>query len=139
MINYTEKGAGMHQTIYDAGYRLENIDGVWISDNDTAVQIIIDNYDPIPEYKAEKIAELKQEAVDRANTKYSNINSFDDMLMIRDIVLSINAGSRTLTTGIQFIADIYQAGSAASSVINAMTLETDIKNYDVVNTPAWPV
>ena len=45
----------------------------------------------------------------------------------------------TSTTGIQFIADIYQAGDSARTAINAMTVDADIKNYDVVNTPSWPV
>jgi hypothetical protein len=49
MINYTEKGSGLHQAIRKAGYSLREENGVFVSDNDEAVQAIIDAYDPIPE------------------------------------------------------------------------------------------
>jgi Concanavalin A-like lectin/glucanases superfamily/Pectinesterase len=44
MINYTEKGYGMHQAVEAAGYILYQLDGVWYSDDDVAVQAIIDAY-----------------------------------------------------------------------------------------------
>ena len=47
-INYTEKGIGLHASIRDAGYSLENVDGVWVSSNDIAVQAIIDSFNPLP-------------------------------------------------------------------------------------------
>ena len=64
MIEYIEKGIGLHEAIAAAGYRLEDIDGVWVSwrrtadgwlsdaEADAAVQAIIDAYvpvDPVPE------------------------------------------------------------------------------------------
>ena len=44
MINYIEKGAGLHRAVSDAGHWLEQRDGVWISSDDDAVQRIIDGY-----------------------------------------------------------------------------------------------
>lgn len=44
MINYTEKGIGLHEAIQAAGHWLAQHDGVWVSDNDVAVQAIIDGY-----------------------------------------------------------------------------------------------
>lgn len=44
MIRYTEKGYGLHLAIQAAGHWLMQIDGVWKSDDDEAVQTIIDNY-----------------------------------------------------------------------------------------------
>jgi hypothetical protein len=44
MINYIEKGYGLHEEIERQGYTLAQIDGVWVSSNDEAVQLIIDNY-----------------------------------------------------------------------------------------------
>jgi hypothetical protein len=44
MIQYTEKGHGMHQAIAAAGHWLEQIDGDWVSSADAAVQTIIDTY-----------------------------------------------------------------------------------------------
>ena len=44
MIDYIEKGPGLHRAIRDAGHWLEQRDGVWISSDDIAVQAIIDWY-----------------------------------------------------------------------------------------------
>jgi hypothetical protein len=43
-INYTEKGAGLHDAIAAAGHWLAQIDGVWQSSDAAAVQAIIDDY-----------------------------------------------------------------------------------------------
>jgi len=43
-INYIEKGYGLHQEISRQGHSLSEINGVWMSSNDDAVQAIIDNY-----------------------------------------------------------------------------------------------
>lgn len=44
MIDYQEKGAGLHRAISDAGHWLMEMDGVWVSSDDIAVQVIIDGY-----------------------------------------------------------------------------------------------
>jgi hypothetical protein len=44
MINYIEKGYGLHEEIERQGHTLAQIDGVWVSSDDKAVQSIIDNY-----------------------------------------------------------------------------------------------
>jgi hypothetical protein len=49
MINYIEKGEGLHLVIADAGYTLKQVDGTWVSDNDVEVQSIIDSYVETPE------------------------------------------------------------------------------------------
>jgi hypothetical protein len=43
-ITYTEKGYGLHNAIRAAGHHLEQLDGIWTSSDDSAVQIIIDAY-----------------------------------------------------------------------------------------------
>ena len=53
MINYIEKGCVLHDVIREAGYSLYQIDGVWVSDNDIEVQLIIDSYNPIEDAKKE--------------------------------------------------------------------------------------
>lgn len=49
-ITYVEKGIGMHEAINAAGHWLEQRFnggvGTWVSDNDAAVQAIINSYDP---------------------------------------------------------------------------------------------
>lgn len=46
MIRYTEKGFGLHEAIAEAGHWLMEVDGVWQSSDDRAVQEIIDTFDP---------------------------------------------------------------------------------------------
>ena len=44
MINYIEKGIELHQEIEKRGYKLYELDGQWVSDNDIEVQKIIDDF-----------------------------------------------------------------------------------------------
>lgn len=62
MINYIEKGEGLHIAIAEAGYFLgQNDKGEWVSSDDTAVQAIIDSYEPenpVPESISPRQARL---------------------------------------------------------------------------------
>lgn len=44
MINYSEKGAGLHAAIRAAGLHLRDENGTWIADDEAAVQAIIDSF-----------------------------------------------------------------------------------------------
>lgn len=77
MINYTEKGAGLHAAIATAGHWLVEHDGVWMSDNDTAVQAIIDNYNPLPGAQLDAIALVDQAASD-ARGRYLTVGVGQD-------------------------------------------------------------
>ena len=68
MINYIEKGEGLHKLISDSGYSLWHTDGVAYSDNDIEVQKIIDGYDPLPDSKTKKKAELVKDSEELLNT-----------------------------------------------------------------------
>ena len=61
MIQYTEKGPGLHSAIAQAGHWLRQENGVWISSDDAAVQAIIDGYDPAPVARAAKWLEIQAE------------------------------------------------------------------------------
>ncbi|SET44437.1 hypothetical protein SAMN05216326_12733 [Nitrosomonas marina] len=69
-INYTEKGNGLHREISMAGHSLKQINGEWVSDDDVAVQSIIDGYPlslTIAEFKRKVdayAATLRNKAVD---------------------------------------------------------------------------
>lgn len=71
-INYIEKGAGLHAEIAAAGHSLSEIDGVWTSSNDSAVQAIIDAYDGVPTAKAAKIAAINAECGARLIARYGS-------------------------------------------------------------------
>lgn len=61
MINYTEKGAGLHEAIAAAGHWLAHVDGEWRSSDDVAVQTIIDGY-TLDKAKAQKSREVSLRA-----------------------------------------------------------------------------
>ena len=44
MINYTERGHGLHKAIQAAGHTLRQENGAWVASNEAAVQAIIDGY-----------------------------------------------------------------------------------------------
>jgi hypothetical protein len=58
MITYIEKGIWMHDAVRAAGFRLWNDNGVWQSDNDTAVQAIINSFNPLSFAQQEAIASI---------------------------------------------------------------------------------
>lgn len=69
MITYTEKGHGLHGAISAAGHGMRQHDGVWLSDDEAAVQAIIDAY-PASSTAAPIIAEIKQHARERILARY---------------------------------------------------------------------
>ena len=70
MIQYTEKGIGLHLAISAAGHWLEQRDNVWISSDDVSVQAIIDGY-TLAQSKAEK----KREVSAKAREKYDLVTA----------------------------------------------------------------
>jgi hypothetical protein len=56
-ITYIEKGIGLHESIAASGNWVAQIDGVWRSSDDVAVQPIIDNY-TLDQAKIEKCAQV---------------------------------------------------------------------------------
>jgi len=69
MINYIEKGRGLHLEIHQAGESLSQINGDWIASDDLAVQAIIDSYDPLPDAQAEATEKVNI-AAGEARTRY---------------------------------------------------------------------
>ena len=56
MIDYKEKGHGLHVAIEAAGHWLRETDGKWVSSDDDAVQALIDAY-TLDQCKSERAAE----------------------------------------------------------------------------------
>lgn len=134
-ITYTEKGPGLHRAVQAAGHALSQVDGAWISSNDAAVQAIIDSFDPLPSYKAERIEALKADGLARIQAVFPAIKSFDELALIRELYLSIAPAARQPTTNWQRMINIYTAGQAAAASINAASTKAQV---DAV-TPSWPV
>lgn len=135
MIVYIEKGRYLHAAIRKAGHWLLEENGVWKSSNDAAVQAIIDNFDPLPDYKTERVAAIKAEGLARIQAVFPAINSFDELALIRELFLSILPAARSPTANWQRMIDIYTAGRNAVMVVNSATTKAQV---DAVS-PAWPV
>lgn len=138
MINYVEKGIGLHDAIRNAGHWLIERNNVWISSNDDAVQAIINAYDPIPKAKELKIAELKAEGLRRIQLVFPAIDNFETLLLVKNIILSIAPAARQLTASMTSVSNIYDAGVNAQTAINAMTDLATIEAYNVSTQPVWP-
>ncbi len=144
MINYTEKGIWLHEEIGNQGHSLIEKDGIWIASNDTAVQGIIDSFDPLPFVKTAKRKEVKLEAAKRLSTIYDFVDDDPKRALSfyefsKDIYLSIKVSSRSnLQPRLQQYKDIYDAASAAISDIDLITDWEVVSAYDVVATPLWP-
>lgn len=135
MIRYTEKGRWLHDAVRRAGHQLWEENGEWKSSNDAAVQAIIDGFDPLPEYKAEKVKVIKADGLSRIQQVFPAIKDFDDLQFTRELYLSIAPAARQPTTQWQRMLSIYTAGQTAITAVNNATTQAQV---DAVS-PAWPV
>lgn len=138
MIDYIEKGEYLHKAIRNAGHFLRKHNGAWLSDNDVAVQAIIDTFDPLPDAKINKIEELKIEGLRQANLVYGD-NVFASVSAI-ELLIDIDATyDRSVTPASRLIAvnGVINTFKTERAGINTMNSMVDIQNYDVTTDPAW--
>ena len=147
MITYIEKGYGLHEAVEAQGYFLDHKNGVarafqdgqQSATIDTAVQDIIDGYDEIDHWKAEKAKEIKVEGLRRINLVYPAVQTLDDVKLIADLIKYMRDNGAAAPTGdLETAAGIYTAARSAAIAINGMTVIADVKTYDTVGDPAWP-
>lgn len=165
MIDYKEKGIGLHQEIADAGFSLVQSNGVWVADNESEVQLIIDSY-PIENAKkivndeidlhAKKLrdgivsyissAEMASWPIKRTEaTDYSKSHSEADAPM-----LLIEAQARGITLDVlvekvlskatalsQLEAEISGACGAHNDAIKSASTFEDVLSYDWRS--GWPL
>lgn len=61
MIQYIEKGYGLHQMLAAQGIELRNVDGVWIANApDDQINQLIADYNPWPSEKQNKLVEITE-------------------------------------------------------------------------------
>ncbi len=133
-ITYVEKGVGLHDAVRAAGHWLAQVNGVWQSSNDAAVQSIIDSYNELPHYKARKIAAIKLDGLARIQAVFPAISDFAELALLREMYLSIAPAARSPTSNWQRMIDIYTAGQIAVAAVNAATTKAQV---DAVS-PSWP-
>jgi hypothetical protein len=61
MINLPDSvnNRALQNHIAEQGYSIKRVDNNWVTSNDAVVQILIDNFDPLPETKAESKQQVK--------------------------------------------------------------------------------
>lgn len=134
MINYLEKGHGLHEAIAAAGHRLVQRDGVWIADDEAAVQAIIDAY-PASSTAAPVIVEIKTRAREIILGLYPDWKQAN--MTARSVELTEKLASGVaLTAGEQveldamkgvwaWIKTIRQASDEREAAINALVAASD--------------
>ncbi len=143
-INYTEKGAGLHEYIEEQGEGLWQVDGVWYSTNDAVVQVLIDNFDALAYAQAKKIDAIKAEGANRAASIFSfmsdNPEHALDFYRLGSLIIDVidPAARQAIPQDLLDTKAIYDAAMAAVGVVNGMTDWELVMAYDEVNTPAWP-
>jgi hypothetical protein len=140
---------GLQSHLNENGYYTIRRDGVFnavrTSDNatgpdiDTAVQALIDGYDPIDFAKTEKRDEIKAEGLSRITDVFPAINDLDELKLEQERWLSIAPAARQPTTDYQKAINIYVAARNAITSINTESDWTVVNAYDVVTGPSWPV
>lgn len=84
--------------------------------------------------KARRRQQVKLDGLQRMRTRLDALRTFDDVQLLREVVLSIAPAARQLTAKLQYCADTYAAGMAAIDAVNAATT---ISQVDSV-VPVWP-
>ena len=161
-INYTEKGIGLHLAISAAGHWLDQRDGAWISNDDVAVQALIDSY-PLAQAKAEKKRDVSAQAREKYDLVTAGISAAEmagwpillsEALTYRasgtaGAAIQAEATIRGITvadlvTKIENNATAFQQARAAIAgadgrkrdEVDALTTFESVASYDV--TAGWP-
>lgn len=135
MITYTEKGRYLHEALAAAGYVLKQIDGTWASSDDTAVQLIIDAYDSLPEAKVDAINRVKQHAAGLVNAIYPHIDAEStDVIGFYNYTVDMWQGG-ALTGRLLDFKGVRDTTVSKISEINAMTDWALVDAYDA--TVGW--
>ena len=128
----------LHEFVRTQGYTIIVSDGVMSSENDIAVQSIIDAYDPLPEAKADAIKRITLEASKRVAAIYPFINAEKEEALglynfTTDIYLAIKPQAREALSGrLLDFKNIYDAAVAQINIVNAMTDWQAVDSYDSI-------
>lgn len=138
---------GLHKHLKQNGYDVVRRDGVFVGydssgvsspANDSAINSLINIYEPLAEAKIEKAEEIKREGLSRIQALYPAIQNIDDLELIKDFYLSIARSARQPVLGFPTMISIYTAAKGAISAINAETDWTVVRDYNVLTGPGWP-
>lgn len=118
---------------------------VW--DSDLLIHRLKGFAELLDEAKKAKTKELKKEAVKRMGLVNPAVTSYDVYLLLEamfkssrnSVVPAAREDVPVLDPILEKLRDIRIAGEAAKDAYSLYLVIDDVKNYDVVNTPSWPV
>lgn len=132
MINYNDKlkDYKLHLAIRTAGFSIKETVNGFESSDDTAVQAIIDAYDPLSEAKTEAIARIKQYAATLIHTIYPHIDAeATDVIGFYNYTVDMWQGG-ALPSRLQSMKAIYDNAVVKIAEINAMADWQLVDTYD---------
>ena len=138
-INYIEKGKRLHLYIREQGHSLIRRDGVWVSDDDVAVQLLIDNFNELEEAKKEARDRVKVEASKRVAAIYPFVNpDKDEAAGLYDFAVDILVQSNSatgLSGNLLAFKNIRDTAVSKVAEVNALTDWQQVDSYDA--TVGW--
>ena len=134
---YREKGIGLWNAIRAAGHELRSLDGIFSSDDDAAVQAIIDAYDPLPDYKVDAVARVKATALAKMQVLFPALTDIDTVNLVAELWLSIAAAARLPTLNMQAVIAIY--GAAKNGIVAVNGAASAVAVDAAVAAINWPV
>ena len=134
-IIYKEKGIGLHNAVIAAGYSIWEENNSWKSNNDIEVQKIIDQYNELDDLKKEKTQQIKLQGLTLIMQLYPAITNFDQLLLFRDVWMSIAPAARNPVANWTKLINIYTAGANGVTAVNSATTKAQIDAITV----NWPV
>lgn len=126
MIQYIEKGYGLHQMLAAQGIELRNVDGVWVSNipHEQLNQLISD-YNPWPFEKAKKISELCEAFEERVEALLADVpKSERDSFSVQ--LSEAQAYPSTFPKGLSILATA--RGLSLEALVNKVLIKADLYN-----------
>ena len=133
MITYIEK-FGLQAAIIAAGHWIVQNDQVWVTDNDAAVQAIIDAYDPLVATKVAKINSIKLDGLAHVAAIFPALDSFDMISLEAERWQSLVSGAKSPTANYSKLIATYVAATNGIAAVNAAV---DLAGVAAV-TVVWP-
>jgi hypothetical protein len=136
-IAFTDKGYGMWLAIYAAGHTLACVNGVYTSDNDAAVQAIINAYNPLPDYKNAAITQIEATALQKMQTLFPGLVDVNMVLLIAELWKSMTAAAKAPTPNWSTIISVYTVAQTGVANVNTATSQAAINT--VTSAIVWPI
>ena len=134
-INYTEKGVRFHEYLARLGHKIRQRNSEYLSDDDVAVQALLDNYDPLPEAKADARDRVKQKAAELINDIYPHIDPVaTDVIGFYNYTIDMWGGG-ALPSRLQQFKDVRDTALAKIAEVNDEPDYLVIEAYDA--TVGW--